>query len=239
VTGCPIPDSGDPVVRAICLPSTWLGLTSNLLLPPTELSFWDDQATLEDREAAQRTAFDIVGAFQSDECLCPTYETGAGTAEQDVWDFGASSHGFSVVSGGHGSYAGGAWVSGKYQDVLTEYWHSELWIEKPISPTVWPKTLKAYTALACSSGPTLTFPTLQMILRSNEADPVGSWFTEFNAGYWTQATFRPLIQCQSYRSIKINLIEFRWHAVANSEAVIDLATCSLSRMDFDYELPTV
>jgi len=238
MTGCPIPDEGTEVKRALCLPDTWLGLVSHLLTAPTDLSFWDDVTSLEDREVAQRVASEIVGTFQSDECVCADYENGPSTFTQTVWDFSIADY-FSVHAGGHGSYnsGGGYWESEKYQDGLTSYWHSELWIEKAISPTVWPLTLKAYTALNCSSGPMLTFPTLSMILRSSEADPVGAWFTEFNAGYWAQASFRPLIQCQAYRSIKINLIEFRWHAVAISESIIDLATCQLDRMDFDYDLP--
>jgi len=238
MSGCPIPAEGEDIQLAICLPDTWAGLVSNLLVPPTELSFWDNLATLEDREVAQRQAHKMLGLFQSDECICAEYENGPSTFTQTVWDFGTADY-FDVHAEGHGNYnsGGGYWESVKYQDTLTGYWHSELWIEKAISPTVWPLTLKAYTALNCSSGPMLTFPTLSMILRSDEADPVGAWFTEFNAGYWAQASFRPLIQCQAYRSIKINLIEFRWHALAASESVINLATCQLSRMDFDYDLP--
>jgi len=237
VTGCPIPDSGDPVVRAVCLSDTWLGLVSELLIPPTELSFWDDQATLEDREVAQRTAFDIIGTFQSDECVCPTYENGPSTFTQVVWDFGAAPHGFSVVDGSYGVYQNGVWESQKYQNQLTGFWHSELRIQKTLSPPVWPFVLKGYCALLCSSGPMLTFPSLTMILRSDEADPAIAFRSEFSAGYWEQATFRPTLQTQSYRSVKANLVEFGWTAVAASEAIIDSTLCSLSKLEFDYDLP--
>jgi len=236
--GAEIPADGDVITVAICCQETWTPLIEGLLVGMTAPHFWADNANEEDREYATGEAEKLVASFMTDDCACPSYENGSATMEQDIWDFSAQDHGFTVHADGHGVYQNDVWESVKYQDGLTQYWHSELWIEKAISPTVWPMNLKAYTALNCSSGPTLTFPTLQMILRSNEADPVGSWFCEFNAGYWTQASFRPSFQVQSYRSIKIDLVEFRWHAVANSEAVIDLATCALARMDFDYELPT-
>lgn len=83
--GCPIPAAGDVVTRAICLPDTWLGLVSELLIPPTQLSFWDDSTSLEDREVAQRQAESIVGKFLSSECVCGLYEPG--TLHQVTTDF--------------------------------------------------------------------------------------------------------------------------------------------------------
>lgn len=101
MTGCPIPDSGDPVVVPVCMPDGWQSLISNLLTFPTALEFWDNLTTLEDREVAQRTACDIVGTFNSEECVC---DGDCPSGNYYAFDFEQSDGGWAVPSGGYGEY---------------------------------------------------------------------------------------------------------------------------------------
>lgn len=101
MTGCPIPDSGDPVVVPLCLPDGWQSLISELLTFPTRFEFWDNLATLEDVEVAQRTACDIVGTFNSAECAC---EPECPSGNYYSFDFESSDGGWYVPTGGYGEY---------------------------------------------------------------------------------------------------------------------------------------
>lgn len=222
------------VMRALCLPDTWLGLISELLIPPTQLAFWDDSTSLEDREVAQRIAEDIVGTYQH-ECECPPYENPDSEYTEDVWDFADQDHDFEVTPGSHGVYQYGHWESEKYEGG-DGYWYSELGIEKAFTET-WPISVKAYCELNCYSGPMLTFPKLSFGLYGTEASPVAYMLQEFNAGNWSLATYRPLLQVQAYRSVKADVITVFWQAVATSEAIIDLAYCVLKKIEFNHDLP--
>lgn len=95
MAGCPIPAEGADIILAICLPDTWAGMISNLLVPPTELPFWDDSASLSDREAAQRQAATIVGQFHSDECACAdNCDPYPPSNHEQVFDFTADPYGW-------------------------------------------------------------------------------------------------------------------------------------------------
>lgn len=216
------------------MPDGWQSLVSDLLVPPTELSFWDDTTTLEDREVAQRQACKILGEYQSDECAC-IGNNGASTYTEAVWDFADQDHDFVVTPGYHGVYQYGHWESEKYQGE-DDYWYSELGIER-LLPEAWPYSVKAYCDLNCFSGPMLTFPKFSFGLYGTEASPVAYSLQEFNAGYWSSPTYRPLLQVQSYRSVKADVLTFYWQAVATSEAIIDLAYCVLKKVEYNYELP--
>lgn len=101
MSGCPIPDSGDPVSVPICLPDGWQSLISELLMFPTALEFWDNLATLEDRTAASKTAHAIVHDFQSEDCTC---EPECPSGNYYAFDFESSDGGWYVPDGGYGEY---------------------------------------------------------------------------------------------------------------------------------------
>lgn len=103
--GTPIPEAGTDIRRALCFPDTWAGLISEQLKSSTALEFWDDLATLADREGAQKIAENILGTFLSSECEC---EDPCPSGNYYAFDFEQSDGGWSVPSGGHGEYVSGA-----------------------------------------------------------------------------------------------------------------------------------
>lgn len=139
MAGCPLPSAGDDTIRAICLPDTWLGLVSNLLTLPTELSFWDDSATLEDREAVQQIAATIVGTFQSEDCQCGMPP---GDYTQGYWDFTQSDGGWSPLGSNYGTYDDGAWHADIVQ-INANRWDARLAIEYEFGSPVVPREMKA------------------------------------------------------------------------------------------------
>lgn len=139
MSGCPIPSVGTLVTRAICLPDTWAGLISESLVPQTDEGFWDNQATLADREAATKIASEIVGSFLSPDCEC---NPPPGTYHRDSWDFTVSDGGWEAVGPGYGTYGDGKW-NGDVVQLGANDWMIRLQIRKQYSPDVVPREMKA------------------------------------------------------------------------------------------------
>lgn len=94
--GCPIPDTGTPVVHALCFPDTWAGLLSELFLPPTDPDFWELAASDADKDAATQVAHQIVHDFLSVDCVCGSCPP-LGAFHEDVFDFRNDPYGWFVT----------------------------------------------------------------------------------------------------------------------------------------------
>lgn len=123
--GCPIPDMGVATVRAICFPSTWAGLLSNLLLQPVETDFWEILATDAQKIAASQIATDIVHDFLSPSCECAV--DCSGTDTEQIFDFAAGGlQGWTLSRGSlTGNGLEGEYVPGfpSYQMLLQAEYH--------------------------------------------------------------------------------------------------------------------
>lgn len=141
IRGCPIPDSAETVTRAICFPASWAGLLSDLLLPPTEIDFWDRFANEEDRDSATQIASVIVHDFLSDECQCVQ----AGETDTITWDFETTDGGFETPGSGYGTYVS---TEGWHADIVqtgASQWEARLVISLTLDAPVFPEYMKITT----------------------------------------------------------------------------------------------
>lgn len=235
--GCPIPDEtdGEYFVWNLNVPASWRGLISENLYQLCAEDFWDRRAAPEDIDIATQAAHNVVACWLGPDCEPIPYEnspvTGSDTTE---YDFAGGDGGWFVEGNNNGVYQYGHWESSKYFD--GSYWHSNLEVNCYVPhDEIWPYRIKLYTELNCFSGPMLTFPNLRIYFWGYEVDPVAVWKTEFNAGFWSQASFRPEMIIQNYRSVKSNMVTVFWHAVAASEEVINSAYCVLTKVELQYD----